>query len=140
MEAILARTIPPHRQALLMQFLRFGTVGTFGFVVDSTTVYVLKDTVGLYWAGLAGFITAASFNWALNRVWTFRGYGSGRLHRQWLLFLAANLCGFVLNRGTYFILVSVSARCADQPVLAVAAGSLAGMFVNFVLSRTLVFR
>jgi putative flippase GtrA len=101
---------------------------------------VLKDTVGLYWAGLAGFLTAASFNWALNRVWTFRGYGSGRLHRQWLLFLAANLCGFVLNRGTYFILVSVSARCADQPVLAVAAGSLAGMFVNFVLSRAVVFR
>ena len=55
-------------------------------------------------------------------------------------FVLANFVGFLMNRGAYAILVTVSAICAAQPVLAVAAGSLLGMFVNFGLSRRLVFR
>ena len=57
-----------------------------------------------------------------------------------MAFLAANLLGFVLNRGTYFTLVTISATCAAEPVLAVAAGAIAGMFINFHLSRSVVFR
>jgi hypothetical protein len=51
-----------------------------------------------------------------------------------------NLGGFTLNRGTYALLVTFVALCADQPVYAVAAGAIAGMFLNFGLSRTMVFR
>jgi putative flippase GtrA len=51
-----------------------------------------------------------------------------------------NLAGFVLNRGTYSILVAFVAIAAEQPVIATAAGAIAGMFVNFTLSRRLVFR
>ena len=46
----------------------------------------------------------------------------------------------MLNRGTYAILVTYLPLAADQPVFAVAAGAVAGMFVNFGLSRRLVFR
>jgi putative flippase GtrA len=35
---------------------------------------------------------------------------------------------------------SRSARSADNPVLAVAAGAIAGLFSNFTLSRRFVFR
>ena len=66
--------------------------------------------------------------------------GSGPLHREWARFLMANMAGFVLNRGTYAILVTVWPLAARQPVLATAAGAVAGMFVNFSLSRRLVFR
>jgi hypothetical protein len=30
--------------------------------------------------------------------------------------------------------------CAEQPVFAVGAGAIVGMFLNFSLSRTMVFR
>jgi putative flippase GtrA len=76
----------------------------------------------------------------LNRMWTFRGLGSGPAHRQWGMFLITNLAGFVLNRGTYAILVTFVAAAAAQPVIATAAGSMAGMFVNFYMSRKVVFR
>jgi len=76
----------------------------------------------------------------LNRIWTFRGLGSGPAHRQWAMFLAANLVGFVLNRGTYALLVTFVPLAAEQPVIATSAGAIAGMFVNFALSRRLVFR
>ncbi len=85
-------------------------------------------------------MVAASVNWLFNRLWTFRGQGAGPAHRQWLKFLLANMVGFVLNRGTYALMVTYVAAAAAQPVLAVAAGSVVGMFVNFDLSRRLVFR
>ena len=121
-------------------FLRFGIVGGAGFVVDTATVYATRGILGLYGAGVLAYLVAATVNWALNRVWTFRGRGGGAAHRQWARFLLANGVGFVLNRGTYAILVTISALCARQPVLAILAGVVAGMFVNFSLSRRWVFR
>lgn len=128
------------RLALLAQLLRFGAVGVVGFGLDTATVYALRFRLGLYGAGMAAYFVAATANWALNRAWTFRGRGSGRARRQWALFLAANSCGLVLNRGTYAALIATSALCRAYPVLAVAAGAVAGMFANFALSRNLVFR
>ena len=128
------------RLPVLVQFLRFGTVGVAGFVVDTATVYATKGMLGLYGAGTVAYLTAATTTWLCNRLWTFRGSGSGPAHRQWLTFLATNLLGFTLNRGTYFILVTVSATCIHYPVLAVAAGAVVGMFLNFHLSRSVVFR
>lgn len=126
--------------ATLAQFLKFGTVGTLGFLADTAVVYALRGALGLYAAGMVSYLLVATLNWALNRVWTFRGRGSGPAHRQWARFLLANLLGLVLNRGTYAVLVTVVPLCARQPVFAVAAGSLAGMMVNFTLSRRMVFR
>ncbi len=130
----------PARRAWIIDLLRFGTVGGVGFLLDSATVYASRATLGLYGAGVLAYFVAATGNWLLNRVWTFRGRGSGPAHRQWAAFLAANLVGFVLNRGTYAILVTVSALCARQPVYAIAAGAIAGLFTNFSLSRRLVFK
>ena len=134
------RVLHPARLAVLVQFMQFGSVGVVGFLLDTTTVYATRGALGLYGAGIVAYGVAASGNWALNRLWTFRGQGGGPAHRQWARFLLANLPGIVLNRGTYAILVTISALCARQPVFAVAAGSLAGMFINFRLSRRLVFR
>jgi putative flippase GtrA len=136
----LRRWTTPGRVIVAVQFLRFGAVGVLGFVVDTATVYGTRAALGLYGAGLAGYVTAASSNWIFNRIWTFRGRGSGSAHRQWALFMLVNLVGFVLNRGTYALLVTFVPMAAEQPVIAVAAGAIAGLFTNFSLSRRVVFR
>jgi putative flippase GtrA len=140
MEAILGRVLPADRAALVMQFLRFGVVGGCGFVVDTAVVYATRGWIGNYWAAVPAYVIAATCNWMLNRVWTFRGQGTAPAHRQWTMFLATNLVGFALNRGAYWTLISISVLCSDNPVIAVAVGSLCGMFTNFSLSRRLVFR
>lgn len=122
------------------QFLKFGVVGGFGFVADTAIVYSLRGLLGLYLAGIVSYLVVASANWALHRVWTFRGRGSGPRHRQWAKFLAANLLGFALNRGTYAILIATVPLARAQPVIAVAAGAVAGMFLNFTMARQVVFR
>jgi putative flippase GtrA len=130
----------PARIATLVQFMMFGTVGLVGFAFDTATVYSLRHSLGLYSAGVAAYVVAATVTWLLNRLWTFRGLSSGKVHRQWARFLVVNLGGFVLNRGTYALLVTLVAVCAEQPVYAAAAGAIVGMFLNFGLSRTMVFR
>jgi len=140
MEAILSRAFTPTQLVVVRQFVRFGTVGFAGFFADTAVVYTLKGSVGLYVAGAVAYLVAVTVTWALNRIWTFRGLGGGSAHRQWAKFLAANALGFVLNRGTYFILVTVSPFCVQYPVVAIFAGVVMGMFMNFHLSRTLVFR
>jgi putative flippase GtrA len=126
--------------ALLCQFLRFGTVGFIGFLFDNATVYGLRGWVGLYAAGALSYLVAATVTWGLNRLWTFRGVGTGPAHRQWALFLATNAVGFALNRGTYFLLIWQSPLCRQNPVLAILAGTAMGMFLNFHFSRKIVFR
>ncbi len=136
----LHRAATPARVLMAVQFLRFGVVGLFGLVIDTAVVYGLRGTLGLYGAGVVSYLLAATGNWLLNRVWTFRGQGAGPAHRQWLMFMATNMVGFILNRGTYALLVTYVATAAAQPVIATSAGAVAGMFVNFALSRRLVFR
>jgi putative flippase GtrA len=129
------------RIRLLVQFGMFGIVGLVGFVIDTGTVYALRHSLGLYVAGLAAYFTAATGTWFCNRSWTFRHIRrSDPWHVQWRRFLAANLSGFIINRGVYALLVTFVAAAARQPVIAVFAGALAGMTLNFNLSRKMVFR
>jgi putative flippase GtrA len=137
---LLPRSVSPARVLLAAQFIRFGVVGLVGLIIDTATVYGLRHALGLYGAGMVAYLTAASGNWLLNRVWTFRGQGSGPAHRQWAMFMVANLAGFVLNRGTYALLVTFVAAAAAQPVIATSAGAIAGLLVNFNMSRRLAFR
>lgn len=129
------------RAAPVNEFLCFGVVGVVGFAVDTATVYTLRHRCGLYGAGLVAYLVAATVTWALNRMWTFRHSGNrDPAHRQWAWFLITNTGGLVLNRGTYAALIATSVLCVRYPVLAVAAGAVAGMFSNFAASRHLVFR
>lgn len=128
------------RRRHLADFLRFGVVGASGFVVDTAVVYGTRGALGLYGAGLVAYVVAASWTWWFNRVWTYAGRHRGGPLAQWARFMAVNLSGFVLNRGAYVLLVAGSATVRAHPVLAVAAGAVAGLFANFFLSRRLAFR
>ena len=136
----LRRAASPARIALLAQFMQFGTVGLIGLAIDTAIVYGLRGRLGLYGAGLVSYLVAATATWLCNRVWTFRGQGGGPVHHQWARFLVANFFGFVLNRGTYALVILFIPLAVRQPVLATAAGAIAGMFLNFNLSRTMVFK
>jgi putative flippase GtrA len=128
------------RLPILLQFLRFGVVGTLGFAVDSLVLLAMLGLgLGPYAGRVVSYLAAATTTWAANRAWTFRGSGTTPAGRQWGRFVLLNLVGFALNYGTYAALIASWPLAAAHPVLAVAAGSLAGMFANFALSRRYVF-
>ncbi len=127
---------------LAAQVLRFGLIGSLGFLVDTATVYAAHFGLGLglHVAGVLGFLVAVTFTWVMNRRFTFPEARSEARGRQWARFVATQTLGFVVNRGTYAGMISFVALAREQPVLAVAAGSLAGMVLNFVTARTIAFR
>jgi putative flippase GtrA len=130
------------RLPLATQMLRFGVVGTIGFLVDTATVYLahFRFCLDLYSAGALAYLSAATTTWFLNRHVTFPEARTQQAGRQWLRFIVTQLAGFALNRGTYAAMVATFAVVRAEPVIAVAAGSLAGMTVNFLAARFLVFR
>jgi putative flippase GtrA len=119
--------------------LRFGSVGFAGFLVDTAVVYGTKHWLGLYGAGALSYVVAASCNWMLNRYWTFADRPRTPMRQQWLLFLVSNLPGLIFNRGAYAILIATVPLYAHHPILAIVAGSAAGMTANFIMAHRVVF-
>jgi len=61
-------------RAFLLKFIKFGIVGFSGVFVDFGVTYVCKEWLKIqkYIANSMGFIAAASSNYILNRIWTFK--------------------------------------------------------------------
>jgi putative flippase GtrA len=59
--------------------------------------------------------------------------------REWLKFLFFNLAGGAVNYAVYAAYVRVHGTAPIALVIGVAAGSLSGMIVNFLVSRHFVF-
>lgn len=131
--------MPPSRTSA--QFLRFTIVGAVGFLVDSTVLYAVMYGFGTgpYLGRVASFLAAASATWLLNRRYTFPDAGRTPAHRQWTVFVAFMCLGGLLNYAAYALVIMLAPVHAATPLLAVAAGAVAGLAVNFTTSRLFVF-
>lgn len=124
---------------LSLEIFYFGVSGILGYVVDVAALYLVMDGVGLYFGRVFSFLMAASFTWVFNRFITFRTrtsrFSIGYEYRTYLLFM---LAGASVNYGIYVLALQVSSGV--PPYLAVALGSFGGMWINFFLSRNLLFK
>ena len=119
----------------------FGVSGVIGFIVDSAVLYLLKSSLGLYYARGVSFFCAAFATWLVNRTITFKDRESGlSKRREFSRYLLLMLGGGLVNYLVYAVLVGRMTVVGDHPVLGVAAGSVAGMFINLLSSRFLIFR
>lgn len=130
----------PSPLALLRELLLFGLAGTLGFLVDAGVLYLAIPALGLYGGRALSFLCAAAFTWAFNRMITFAERRSGSpLHLELSWYLLLMLGGGSVNYTLYAWLVANLPAIAREPVWGVAAGSVAGMLVNFALARWLLF-
>ncbi len=100
---------------------------------------LIKAGIDPLLARLPSFLSAATYTWALNRRVTFR-YTAPALFKQWLHFLLVNSAGGLVNLAVYTALMWPGSGPAVSPVIAVGAGSLSGLVLNFALSKRLVFK
>jgi putative flippase GtrA len=128
-------------QAARSQFLRFTLIGAAGFLIDTIVLYLAMAYLGAgHYSGRAlSYVVAASSTWALNRRFTFYAQRSKNRLAEWAKFFTANAAGGIANYVVYATLVASSPLVADWPILGVAAGSIAGLIINFNLSRRVVF-
>jgi len=125
------------------QFLRFSLVGGAGFLVDVGVLYAMhRAGLDLYSARVVSFLAAASFTWLGNRAFTFASgrRGGGRLGGEWAVYVAAMAFGGLVNYGAYAALITWLPLFRDQPWMAVAGGTGAGLLINFVMARRILYR
>ena len=126
----------------LRQFVLFGIGGVIGFIVDAGILQLL--VVGMAWDRYSGrlisFLFAATATWIFNRRFTFHGPRRHSLLGEWTRYVLAMSGGFACNYAAYSALVYFFNLDRGDLILAVAAGSIAGMGVNFIGSRYWVYR
>ena len=119
----------------------FGLVGASGLAIDVTCY------LGLQWIGLEhrlarflSFWPAVTWNWRLNRSFTFGERHREPHVRQWGKFVAGSLVGLSLNVGSYTVLTSLVDFFASHQLLALLSGVLLATLVNFLLANLYVYR
>lgn len=131
---------PAPGTAEVAALVRFALVGAAGFVVDAGVLHLaLASGAGLFAGRAVSYLAAATFTWACNRRFTFATTLPPTLG-EWARFVLANAGGGLVNLAVYSALVLAVEAVARTPVIGVAAGSVAGLAVNFALSRRFVFR
>lgn len=122
------------------RFLQFCAVGATGMVIDLSALTILLGLRLPFGVARALAIwIAMTWNFALNRNFTFRDARSLSALRQYPHFVAACLLGVVVNWSTSMALRQWPPFAARVYVPAVA-GILAGTLVNFLGSLWWVFR
>jgi putative flippase GtrA len=129
----------PHEEA--RRFFSFALIGAATFVVDAALLQA-GVALGLAkpFARVVSLFLAMNFSFALNRAVTFAQFRGAPMPRQWAMFMAANSIGAAINYLVFLALGTGQGWFASTPVLAVAAGSLAGLGFNFTASRLTAFR
>jgi putative flippase GtrA len=124
------------------QFLKFGTVGALGFIVDAGFLQLGMHALRLspIHAALFAYPFAVTFTWIGNRYLTFRQASRQPALKQWAAFAVACTFGLAFNRGTFILLVMTVPFIHYHPSIALLAGAATGMLVNFLIARTMVFK
>ena len=89
---------------LILKFLKFGVVGASGMVVHFGVLYLLRDVVHInqFVANTIGFVTAATTNYILNRIWTFRSHEK-QVGVEYAKFLLVSVIGLGINNGVLLL-------------------------------------
>lgn len=121
--------------------MRFGVVGTIGFIVDGGMLWALLFAgLNPYAARALSFPIAVVVTWALNRVWTFSSADKTGKRRQFNRYLAVQLVGAGANYCVYSSIIRTFGHAGQVVFTALVVGSFVGMFLNFWGARRLIFR
>lgn len=126
---------------MIRQVFLFAVAGVVGLLVDIAVLYALRDLLGPFYGRAVSFFAAVVATWLVNRSVTFHNRRSGlSLISEFTAYFTLMLVGGAVNYATYSALVVGVELVSRHLFLGVAAGSLAGMLVNFLTSRFLLYR
>jgi putative flippase GtrA len=124
-----------------LQFIRFALVGAGGFLVDAGVLYLALYLGFGYFTGRAiSFICALCATWLFNRYFTFTDRSEIPVATEAAKYFIAMSLGGAANYIAYSLVILEFNHTELLPLIAVAVGSIAGMFFNFFSAKLWVFR
>ena len=90
---------------LIYKFLKFCVVGFSGVFIDFGITFLCKEKVRLnkYLSNAAGFVTAATSNYILNRIWTFQS-SNEQVATEYGTFMLVSVIGLGINSLVLYLL------------------------------------
>jgi len=127
---------------LIYEFLKFGVTGGLGTITNLLIFFLLVDLAGLpeIPISILCFIVAGTQNYFLNHLWSFKEYTENtRVSvKRWTMFLLGSLVGLCVN---IIVMKLVLANFVlPWKFIAQACGIAAGMIINFIISKFVIFR
>lgn len=127
------------KYGLWSQLMQFLVVGALGTLVNLAALTALLDArLPIRWAVALAIWIAMTFNFALNRRFSFSFARHGSRWLQYIRFVGASSFGALINYALTLLVLRYVA--AVPPQLAALIGIAFGTGFNFIASRYMVFR
>jgi len=127
---------------LIYEFLKFGVTGGLGTITNLFIFFLLVDLGGLpeIPVSIGCFIIAGTQNYFLNHLWSFREYTANTpvSMNKWAKFLLGSLVGLGIN--ILVMKLVITNFVLPWKFIAQACGIVAGMVINFIISKFVIFR
>lgn len=123
----------------MSELLRFFAVTVLGVVIDLAIAFALHTGLGvpLWLAAAIGFTLAASVNYVIHQTWSFQSGPRSLSARRAGLYAAVALATLAVRVA---IVAQLDRTLAGAfPLAILVAGAGGSFFVNFVLSKFVVF-
>ena len=128
------------RRWTITRFLLHCAVGVVGLGVDMLVYLVLQSAGASHLlARVISYWPATVSNWALNRVTTYDDRPRRAKASQLFDFIQVSLVGFGVSAGAYYLLTEYLAWFDEHRLVALSAGVLSGLLVNYLGSNLRVF-
>jgi dolichol-phosphate mannosyltransferase len=130
------------RDTTIDQFIKFAITGGLGTITNLLIFFLCVDKMGFppIPVSIFCFFLAGTQNYIINHKWSFRqNIPTEPLSiKRWALFLSGALIGLAANISVMHLIVTNFVL--PYKTIAQACGILAGMFINFIISKMIVFR
>lgn len=126
----------------IQQFFRFCLVGFSGLLIDVAILLVLVDYFLLdpRAAAIFAFCAAVSWNYFLNRNWTFAASKVSKIRYSYPIFFVVTLSGLGVRIGVMHLLIEyLKMGKGHWYVLASCIGIALGTVTNFIGSKYIAF-
>ncbi|MCL1813836.1 MAG: glycosyltransferase family 2 protein [Treponema sp.] len=127
---------------ILDQFIKFFITGGLGTITNLAIFFLCADILKLpeILVSIGCFVIAGTQNYIVNHRWSFTSStGTSKLSlKKWCLFLGTSLAGLAINIAVMKLMILNFN--IPYKFIAQACGIAAGMVVNFMFSKYMVFR
>jgi putative flippase GtrA len=123
-------------RTFLVKFIKFGIVGFSGVFIDFGTTYVCKEWLKIqkYIANSIGFTVAASSNYILNRIWTFKSQDPD-IAKEYTEFIVISLVGLgIANLIVWLIHGRFKQNFYLSKLFAIGVVTIWNFFANYYIT------
>jgi dolichol-phosphate mannosyltransferase len=126
----------------ILQFIKFSLVGFSGLLIDTAVLVSLVELVSIdpRFAAIFAFITAVSWNYVLNRFWTFEHGKTTKFSSSYISFVTVCSLGLGVRIGVMHLLIEYAKMGSGYwYIVASVLGIGVATVFNFLGSKYIVF-